>query len=45
MNAVKHLVSKNKRRFKDYGYDLDLSYVTDNIIARERGVNVPQFLG
>ena len=33
MNAVKHLVSKNKRRFMDYGYDLDLSYVTDDIIA------------
>jgi len=33
MNAVKHLVSKNKRRFRDNGYDLDLSYVTDNIIA------------
>jgi len=35
MNKVKHLVSKNKRRFKDkeHGFDLDLSYVTDRIIA------------
>jgi len=30
---IKHLVSKNKRRYVDSRYDLDLSYVTDRIIA------------
>ena len=30
---IKHLVSKNKLRWMDGVYDLDLSYVTDRIIA------------
>jgi len=32
-NTLKKLVSKNKRRYKENGYNLDLSYVTDRVIA------------
>jgi len=32
-NRLRGLVSKKKKRFQEGGYDLDLSYITDNIIA------------
>ena len=32
-SAIKQLVSKKKRRYKADRYNLDLSYVTDKVIA------------
>ena len=32
-NAIKKMVSKKKRRFEGEGFNLDLSYVTDRVIA------------
>ena len=33
ISAIKQLVSKKKRRYKADGYNLDLTYVTDKVIA------------
>lgn len=33
MSCFRHLVSKKKKRFREDGFDLDLSYITPSIIA------------
>ena len=32
-SRIRNLVSKEKRRFKNEKYDLDLTYITDRVIA------------
>ena len=33
LNLIKHLVSKNKNRINNDNFDLDLSYITEHMIA------------
>lgn len=32
-DVVRNLVSEDKKRYKEHGFDLDFSYITDRIIA------------
>ncbi len=33
MNLIRSIVSGSRKRYKQHGYDLDLTYITERIIA------------